>query len=110
MKISTLLSEAENYASQLKNDLNMYLTRLKANGVYTIGTEMLSNELDKLGHSVTPESLVGMLANNKYIQSATLDTIDLNGAPTSNGQSADENKMKVRSLAANATNKAKSKF
>jgi hypothetical protein len=105
MKISTLLSEGENYAVQLNNDLNMYLTRLKANGIYTIATDMLSNELDRLGHSVTPEALVDMLADNKYIQNATIDSIDLKGAPTSNDLSADEAKMKVHNMAISASRK-----
>ncbi len=105
MKISTLLSESENYATQLKNDLNMYLTRLKANGIYTIATDMLSNELDRLGHSVTPEALVDMLKGNKYIENATIDSIDLIGAPTSNDLSADEAKMKVHNMALSASRK-----
>jgi hypothetical protein len=105
MKISTLLSEGENYAVQLNNDLNMYLTRLKANGIYTIATDMLANELDRLGHSVTPEALVDMLADNKYIENATIDSIDLKGAPTSNDVSPDEAKMKVHNMAISASRK-----
>lgn len=102
MKISTLLSESENYATQLKNDLNMYLTRLKANGIYTIATDTLSNELDRLGHSVTPEALVDMLKDNKYIQNASVESIDLVGAPSSD-QSPDEARMKVHNLAVSAS-------
>lgn len=102
MKISTLLSESENYATQLKNDLNMYLTRLKANGIYTIATDTLSNELDRLGHSVTPEALVDLLKDNKYIQNASVESIDLVGAPSSD-QSPDEARMKVHNLAVSAS-------
>ncbi len=99
------MSEGENYAVQLNNDLNMYLTRLKANGIYTIATDMLANELDRLGHSVTPEALVDMLSDNKYIQNATIDSIDLNGSPTTNDQSPDEARMKVRNMAISASRK-----
>lgn len=102
MKISTLLSESENYAIQLKNDLNMYLTRLKANGIYTVATDTLSNELDRLGHSVTPEALVDLLKDNKYIQNASVESIDLVGAPSSD-QSPDEARMKVHNLAVSAS-------
>ena len=102
MKISTLLSEGENYAIQLKNDLNMYLTRLKANGIYTVATDTLSNELDRLGHSVTPEALVDLLKDNKYIQNASVESIDLVGAPSSD-QSPDEARMKVHNLAVSAS-------
>jgi len=80
----------------------MYLTRLKANGIYTVATDTLSNELDRLGHSVTPEALVDLLKDNKYIQNASVESIDLVGAP-SNDQSPDEARMKVHNLAVSAS-------
>ena len=36
---------------------------------------MMVDELTKMGYSVTPESLVDMLANSKYISKVTVDTI-----------------------------------
>lgn len=80
----------------------MYLTRLKANGIYTVATDTLSNELDRLGHSVTPEALVDLLKDNKYIQNASVESIDLVGAPSSD-QSPDEARMKVHNLAVSAS-------
>jgi hypothetical protein len=40
-----------------------------------------------------------MLANSKYISKVTLDTIDLKGAPSAQGQDADKDKEKVSKLA-----------
>ena len=82
MKVASLLNEDKNYQAQLRNDLNAYLVRLKANDIGTVGTDMMVDELTKMGYSVTPESLVDMLANSKYISKVTVDTIDLKGAPS----------------------------
>lgn len=99
MKIKTLLSESSNYEAQLRNDINSYLVRLKANGIPSIDTEIMTRELEDMGYSVTPESLVDILANSKYIQKVTIDTIDLAGAPNSQGQDAEKGKEQVRKLA-----------
>jgi hypothetical protein len=99
MKLPSLLNEDKNYQAQLRNDLNAYLVRLKANDIGTIGTDMMVDELNDMGYSVTPESLVDMLANSKYISKVTLDTIDLKGAPSAQGQDADKDKEKVSKLA-----------
>jgi hypothetical protein len=101
MKISTLLSE--NYESQLQNDINVYLVRLKANGIPSIGTDIMARELNDLGHSVTPESLVDMLANSKYITKVTTDSIELVGAPTSDNK--DDARDTVKKLAVKASKK-----
>ena len=73
MKLTSLLNEDKNYQAQLRNDLNAYLVRLKANDIGTVGTDMMVDELNDMGYSVTPESLVDMLANSKYISKVTLD-------------------------------------
>lgn len=101
MKISTLLSE--NYKSQLMNDINVYLVRLKANGIPSIGTDIMVRELEDLGHSVTPESLVDLLGSSKYVQNVTVDSIELEGAPTSSND--DTSREAVKRLAKKATQK-----
>jgi hypothetical protein len=98
MKLSSLLSEDANYNAQMRNDINAYLVRLKANDIGTVGTDMMVDELTDMGYSVTPESLVDMLANSKYVSKVTVDTIDLAGAPSGKTDS-DEDGEKVKKLA-----------
>jgi hypothetical protein len=103
MKISTLLSENENYKSQLINDINVYLVRLKANDINTIGTDIMVRELNDLGHSMTAESLIDILSNSKYVNNASLNSIDLEFAPTSNND--DDSRDTVKKLATKATSR-----
>jgi hypothetical protein len=103
MKISTLLSENDNYKSQLINDINVYLVRLKANDINTIGTDIMVRELNDLGHSITPESLIDMLSNSKYVSNVSLNSIDLEFAPTSNKD--DDSRDTVKKLASKATSR-----
>lgn len=105
MKISTLLNEDANLQAQLINDINSYLVRLKANGIFTIGTEILVKELNGMGNSVTDESLVDLLRNSKYTSKVTVDSIDLVGAPTSQDQADDTNREAVKRLATKAAKK-----
>lgn len=102
MRFSSFLAENENYMGQLKNDLNVYLTRMKANGITTIGTDLLVRELEGLGHSLTVESLVDLLANNKYVSRATVDSVDLVGSPTASGQDTDKDRERVHNMAVKA--------
>ena len=81
MKISQLLNEASNYEAQLKNDVNAYLVRMKANGILTIDTTVLVGELNDMCHEVTPESLVDFLKKSKYTSNVTVDSVELVGAP-----------------------------
>tara|TARA_Y100000287_G_scaffold13362_1_gene9689 strand:+ start:750 stop:1076 length:327 start_codon:yes stop_codon:yes gene_type:complete len=105
MKVASLLNEDKNYQAQLRNDLNAYLVRLKANDIGSVGTDMMVDELTKMGYSVTPESLVDMLANSKYISKVTVDTINLKGAPPSQGKDADKDKEKISKLAVKTAQK-----
>lgn len=102
MRFSSFLAENENYMGQLKSDLNVYLTRMKANGITTIGTDLLVKELEGLGHSLTVESLVDLLANNKYVSRATVDSIDLVGSPTASGQDPAKDRERVHNMAVKA--------
>lgn len=103
MKISTLLNEDSNSHAQLINDVNAYLVRLKANNIFTIGTDILTRELNDMGHNVTPESLVDLLAKSKYTSKISVDSIDLVGAPTQ--QDGEDNREAVKRLANKATQK-----
>ena len=105
MKIKTLLSENSNYQAQLKNDINSYLVRLKANDIPQIDTEVLVGELGGMGYSVTPEALVDMLTNSKYITNITTDIIDLKIAPNNNGRDAEKDKERISKLAVKTAQK-----
>lgn len=102
MKIKTLLKEDANSRAQLIDDINAYLVRLKANKIFTIDTNILVNELNDMGHTVTPESLVDIIRKSKYISKVTVDSIDLVGAPAEQGQ-ANHNRDVVKKLAKKAT-------
>ena len=104
MKLASLLSEDKNYQAQLRNDINAYLVRLKANDIGTVGTDMLVDELTGMGYSVTPESLVDLLSNSKYVSKVTVDTIDLAGAP-SGVKDREKDSEKVKDLAVKTAKK-----
>lgn len=108
MKLTQLLSEASNYETQLKHDVNAYLVRLKANGILTIDTGILVKELNDMGYVVTPESLVSLLSNSKYTSAVTVDTIDLVGAPAEKAK-ADNNRDVVKKLAKKAASEKRIK-
>ena len=108
MKLTQLLSEASNYETQLTHDVNAYLVRLKANGIFTIDTGILVKELNDMGHSVTPESLVSLLSNSKYTSAVTVDTIDLVGAPAEQAK-ANNNRDVVKKLAQKAASEKRIK-
>ncbi len=103
MKISTLLREDSNYKSQLINDINVYLVRLKANDINNIGTEIMTRELNDLGHSITVAGLVDLLTNSKYVNSVTTNSIELEFVPTSDND--DSSKEAVKKLATKATSR-----
>lgn len=88
------------------NDIKSYLVRLKANGITSIGTDIMSKELEDMGYSVTPESLVDALANSKYVQKVTVDSIELAGTPMSqDAESKEKEKDKIRKLAVDTAKK-----
>ncbi|MDA9374056.1 hypothetical protein N9R43_01605 [bacterium] len=103
MKISTLLNEDANSQAQLIGDIQSYLVRLKANSIFTIGTDLLVRELNDMGHTVTPEALVDIMRSSKYISKITPESIVIVGAPTSTED--DSNREAVKRLATKATDK-----
>lgn len=104
MNIAELLNESSNAETQLKNDVNAYLVRLKANGIFTIDTNVLVGELNDMGHNVTAESLVDFLKKSKYISNVTVDSIDLVGAPAEVAKD-NNNRDVVKRLAKKASTK-----
>ena len=105
MKISSLLNEDANYNAQMRNDINAYLVRLKANDIGTVGTDMMVDELTDMGYSVTPESLVDILSNSKYVSKVTVDTIDLAGAPSGGNNDKEKDRETVKKLTVKTANK-----
>jgi len=104
MRFATILNEDGNYMGQLKNDINVYLTRLKANGVFNIDTDMMIRELESLGYTLTPESLVDILSNNMFVDNATVDSIDIVGGSNS-VDGGDGEQATVKNMAKKATKK-----
>lgn len=107
MDIKSLLSENNNYMSQLRSDLNAYLIRLKANNMESISTDVMVRELKDLGYTINIEALVDILLKNKYIKSATADTIELRSTRSSSvsPEADDANRAAVKKLAMKATTK-----
>lgn len=77
MNFAKLLQEKANYDAQLMGDINAYLISLKANDIPSMSMDMMVRELNGMGYSVSPESMVDLLSNSKYISKVTVDTIEL---------------------------------
>ena len=94
----------EDYNQRLDSDLNNLLIGAKGNGAQDINTQDLANQLQAMGYSVDPASLMGLLQNNPSVTSATPDSITLagpEGAPDA-GQTQD-NAARVSDMASKAT-------
>jgi hypothetical protein len=105
MKISALLQEKANYDAQLMGDINAYLISLKANDIPSVTMDMMVRELNGMGYTVNPESMVDLLSNSKYVTKVTVDTIELD---SKYGKSDKADKDSVRKLAVKtAKNKVK---
>ena len=105
MKIATLLLEKANYDAQLMGDINAYLISLKANDIPSVTMDMMVRELNGMGYSVSPESMVDLLSNSKYVTKVTVDTIELD---SKYAKSDKADKDSVRKLAVKtAKNKVK---
>ncbi len=105
MKIATLLNEKANFDAQLMGDINAYLISLKANDIPSVTMDMMVRELNGMGYTVNPESMVDLLSNSKYVTKVTVDTIELD---SKYGKSDKADKDSVRKLAVKtAKNKVK---
>ena len=59
------MQEKANYDAQLMGDINAYLISLKANDIPSVTMDMMVRELNGMGYTVSPESMVDLLANSK---------------------------------------------
>ena len=102
MNFAKLLQEKANYDAQLMGDINAYLISLKANDIPSMSMDMMVRELNGMGYSVSPESMVDLLSNSKYITKVTIDTIELD---SKYAKSDKADKDSVRKLAVNTAKK-----
>ena len=102
MNFAKLLQEKANYDAQLMGDINAYLISLKANDIPSMSMDMMVRELNGMGYSVSPESMVDLLSNSKYISKVTVDTIELD---SKYNKSDKADKDSVRKLAVNTAKK-----
>lgn len=68
----------ENYFSHLKADTQNLLLSLVGQEKYEINTNDLVDELKKMGHSVTPNSLGDLVKNMKLVKSINPEKVTLN--------------------------------
>ena len=105
MKISALLQEKANYDAQLMGDINAYLISLKANDIPSVTMDMMVRELNGMGYTVSPESMVDLLSNSKLVTKVTADTIEIDNKYAKSDKA---DKDSVRKLAVKtAKNKVK---
>ena len=102
MNFAKLLQEKANYDAQLMGDINAYLISLKANDIPSMSMDMMVRELNGMGYSVSPESMVDLLSNSKYVTKVTVDTIELD---SKYAKSDKADKDSVRKLAVNTAKK-----
>ena len=105
MKIATLLLEKANYDAQLMGDINAYLISLKANDIPSVTMDMMVRELNGMGYTVSPESMVDLLSNSNLVTKVTTDTIEVDNKYAKSDKA---DKDSVRKLAVKtAKNKVK---
>lgn len=77
MRAREILFEGE--TSTLESDIEDLLVAAKANKLDQLDTEDLVSQLNSMGHSVTPDSLLDLLNNrdDEFVKNATLNTINL---------------------------------
>lgn len=102
MNFAKLLQEKANYDAQLMGDINAYLISLKANDIPSMSMDMMVRELNGMGYSVSPESMVDLLSNSKYVTKVTVDTIELD---SKYNKSDKADKDSVRKLAVKTAKK-----
>tara|TARA_Y100001970_G_scaffold229271_1_gene284335 strand:+ start:1136 stop:1459 length:324 start_codon:yes stop_codon:yes gene_type:complete len=72
----------ESYISNLRTDVLNLLIRLVAKGDNEINTDSMADELNKMGHSVNPNSLADLVKDMPMVKSINRDKITLK--PNSN--------------------------
>jgi hypothetical protein len=92
----------ENYIAKLRTDALNLLVRLVAKGDNEIKTDSMSNELNKMGHSVNANSLADLVKNMPMVRSINQDKITLKPNSNLTQYSKDatmDNEKKVNKLA-----------
>ncbi len=74
MRARELLAESE---STVESDLTDLLVAAKATDLDELDTQDIADQLNSMGHSVSPDTLVDMLSDkeNKFVKTVTLDKI-----------------------------------
>lgn len=74
MRARELLAESE---STVESDLTDLLVAAKATDLDEVSTQDIADQLNSMGHSVSPDTLVDMLSDkkNKFVKTVTLDKI-----------------------------------
>ena len=67
--------------STFDTDLEDLLIAAKANGITEVEVDSLVDQLNAMGHSVTPDSLITAVENYEFIKNATLNTITFKDHP-----------------------------
>ena len=96
----------EDYNANLEADLNNLLIGAKGSGATQLQTQQVVNELQNMGYSVSPVSLMHLLQKNPNVLNATPTMLTLKTSDTvadGNGVSGQDNAAKVGDMAQSAT-------
>ena len=105
MKIRELLRESSN--PQLTQDLQDLLISIKGRGVGSIDTKTVVNQLSRMGHSVSAETVLQVIAEMPMGVTADESTITLGDEPADVGgeETSDDSAEKVSKMAKTAADK-----
>ena len=105
MKIRELLRESSN--PQITQDLQDLLISIKGRGVDSIDTKTVVNQLSRMGHSVSVETVLQVIAEMPMAVTADESTITLGDEPADvNGEEpSDDSAEKVSKMAKKAADK-----
>ena len=96
----------ENYNQSLESDLNNLLVGVKGAGAPEINTQDLVVQLNGMGYSVSPNSIMMLLSSNPLVMNATPTVITLagnEGADGADAGDADDAAAKVSDMASKAS-------
>lgn len=96
----------EDYNANLEADLNNLLIGAKGSGATQLQTQQIVNELQNMGYSVSPASLMHLLQKNPNVLNATPTMLTLKTAETmadGGGLNGQDNAAKVGDMAQSAT-------
>lgn len=82
----------ESVHTEFENDLEDLLIAAKANGLTEVEVDDLVDQLNSMGHSVTPDSLVSTLQSDEgheFIKNVTINTITLKSHVTDDETKSD---------------------